>query len=230
MAMPDYNYSWVTEAPIEVHEGPGVNDLAHDLTRRLSESIKSYRDGLADPQDLRSLSAANIDEAIRICRWVASNVEDILCVYSLGGTPIAIMAMEAFMKPARINGLVVHPAAESGGSIMVEFAVNYAVRKLGTPFLSVHAGSDTAAKAYVGMGFVADPPGSWDLTLDLTQPKEKWSLVGTQWRYTSSRNPGPMYAQSVPLMPAAAAAAAAAPRRRRRRGPPPPLPPRPKTS
>ena len=88
--MPAYDYTWVTEPPIEVHKGQLAQDLARIGGRRLKRYIQSYRQDLKtlgdikDPpdmlincEDFRSLDANNVKNAESMCETFES-IEKIL--------------------------------------------------------------------------------------------------------------------------------------------------------
>jgi len=202
--MPDFNYTWATTPPIVVYEGNAANAWARKYGSQMLGYIRDYRTGLPDQPEFTGLSHENIDNAEIMCdKFIGADLEDseILCVYKLAGSPIALMILTIFSNDLYISDLIVHPAAEFGGSIMIEFGVNYCAVAERPPVLTLWALDETALGSYLGMGFVSNTEKPRSMTLDLTTPKDKWENFRGQWRYSSSRAPGPMYARAAPTVP-----------------------------
>lgn len=221
--MPRFNYTWVTDPPIRVYAGATAKRLTRAYGERLLANIQDYRTDLTAPPELRSLSPDNIDNAETMCDlFIKADIEEnqVLCVYSLTGQPVCLMILTLFSDDLYLDDLLVHPAAEFGGSIMIEFAINYGVQQKKHPYIQLSALNDTAAGFYRGMGFTPIADSTTRMELDLRKPSAKWERLAGKWRYSSSRDPGPMYvrteyASPPPLPPSK-------PRKKL-----PPLPPKP---
>lgn len=210
--MPDFNYTWVTEPPIDVSKGEEVKILSRPYAERLLANIKDYEGGFIAPEGLSSLSSDNLTNAKTMCApFLKENIKEnrILCTYLLTGQPVCLMFLTLKADYVFVNDVVVHPAAEFGGSIMIEFAVNYGVENGKRPCLELSPLNATSAGFYRGMGFDQHPNNANLMKLDLNQAPDKWQELAGKWRYNSSRNPGPMYAKTS------------------RRPPPPPNTPKP---
>ncbi len=205
--MQRFDYSWVTEPPISFSEGDQAGAKAERHVKEIKASIEDYWEDLIAPEEMHSLSDANFNNALDMCtefgRYSVGEGQ-IYCAYKLGKNPAAMMIFELQEDLAFIRKLLVHPAAEFGGSIMVEYAVNFAVKNGIRPFVALTALNDFAAQSYWGMGFVDPVEGESRMELDLTTWKEKWRNLSGRWRYFSSRNPGPQYLKSAPKLPSRA--------------------------
>ncbi len=214
--MTKLSYRWVTEPPIDVYEGETANPHIIRYGTTLLKHIRAYRIGITPPPDepgsVKSHSTRNLDNAEAMCEMVIRSsciLDQIFCVYRIGLNPVALMILNPNRDDGYINDLVVHPGAASGGSIMLEFAVNHCVQKGIPPRLELWAYDEISVPAYRGMGLESVPGKPQDMYLDLTSGHDKWTLIEGKWRYLSSGSPGMMYMQG--LMP-----------------PPPPVPPKPK--
>ncbi len=208
--MPGYDYTWVTEPPIEVYTGELAQNLARIGGTRLKRYIARYRTELktigdiekpsatlVNSEDFKSLAPGNVKNAESMCETfekIDVGASGVYCEYVIAGNPLALMVFNLYKGHAYICDIVVHPAAEFGGQIMLEFAVNYCVSKGTPPILKLWALNETAVGPYRGMGFASKTDEIQDMMLDLTKQNPKWQLLNGKWRYRSSRSPGPKYA------------------------------------
>lgn len=213
MSPPRLDFRWIGAPPVV----DVTLDECRQLARRLLGRLEDYFDDTAPPvartavleaarDQPRSFAADNVEMAQSVCGAIAdleAGPEAVLhnFVYKLATEPVAIMVFNLrAAKGGIVELLVVHPAAESGGSIMVELAINFLVRKGRAPYLVLEP-MENAEAAYEGMGFKPLVPGGDLWCLDLTLPgparSPKWiGRAGGGWRYVSARYPGPLYSMA----------------------------------
>ncbi len=216
------DYSWVTEPPITVFTGEAANPHITRIGTRLLDQIRAYRAGLpspdllessestdsadipVDPDRVPSLEPDNIDNAETMCSSILKSsfvADEVFCVYKLGSDPIALMILMPLTNEILISKMVVHPGAASGGSIMIEFAVNFCAKVDVRPYISLYALNETSIGAYKAVGFESEAEDANSMFLDLTKKLKKWAYLEGKWRYTSSGSPGLKYAKLAPSVP-----------------------------
>lgn len=99
--------------------------------------------------------------------------------YFVTGVPVALMALTG-NTPVYIADLVCHPGTENAGGIMMEYAVNHALKTANDPRLQLWALDEDARRAYLAMGFTSDTPDSRAMTLD-PRVSPLWTQVSGAW-------------------------------------------------
>jgi hypothetical protein len=197
--MPEYNYTWVTEAPIRQIAPARATKLAQTLGDNVKDWIAGYTPGADRKSGIPT--QAQIDGTLKMCDVVRSGSyrgNEEAFVYEICGAPVAILVVTTNKEGWEyVDALVTHPAADFAGSIMMEFVLTRAAKASRPPVLKLMPFDGNATEAFKGMGFVADGM-TGRLKLDLRQPNEKWNEVGKgEWKFASARAPGPKYAQTV---------------------------------
>lgn len=193
-------FRWITQAPIQI---VAKSDLEPVLTTFRNNVTSWYSEADAKgawAEDAKALGWATgfPDEAKWLARkdamhhmiWWPFQESHAVFAYRLDGAPVAVLGLKRYDKAdtVTVHGLVAHPGAQLAGSIMIEFALNWAVATHGITTLTLHSLDEESTAFYQKMGFTRDPAGKSDEDLILIAPDRKgkeWTVLDGAWRLTA---------------------------------------------
>jgi hypothetical protein len=195
--MPQFEFSWVNEAPIVQVERKIANRKAAELRSNVKNWVEHYTPG--KDRESRIPTQAQIDGTVTLCGLIESAMEGDAFLYEICGAPVAIMIVSQSKAYEHLDHIVTHPAADFAGSIMLERLLSLAAKAGREPTIRLMPLDANAKEAFAGLGFVAD--GDWHMKL-VARDSPKWTEVGkNEWKFVSRRQPGPLYASTKPAKP-----------------------------
>jgi hypothetical protein len=198
------NFTWITEAPIQ----PVPPQNLHTVVETFRANVASWY-GESNPAGAWAENASALGwktgfedegkwlkrkEAMHHMIWWPFDEAQFVFAYWLSGAPVALLSMKQYPKlpgTATVHGLVAHPGAQNAGSIMIEFALNFAQKQWGTTTLTLHSLDEESTKFYRAMGFVQDPGSKDEEDLILFADKRKgheWTVLHGTWKLTAYLN------------------------------------------
>jgi hypothetical protein len=197
--MPEYNFTWVNEAPIT----PVSTTRATTLAKTLGNNVKNWLEHFTPGADRKSgiPTQAQIDGTTEMCDVIWRSQyrgKEEAFAYEICGAPVAILVVTTNQEGWEyVDALVTHPAADFAGSIMIEFVLTRAAKASRQPVVKLMPLTKNSVEAFKGMGFVEDGM-TGRLKLDPREASDKWKEVGkNEWKFLSRRSNGAKYLETV---------------------------------
>jgi hypothetical protein len=198
------NFTWITEAPIQLVPPQNLHTVVETLRANVTSWYGETKSDALWSSDAKALGWgtgfanekqwANRKESMQQMIWWPFHDAPFVFAYWLDGAPIALLSMTQNPKKtgtATVHGLVAHPGAQNAGSIMIEYALNFAVKQWSTTTLTLHSLDEESTKFYNAMGFEQDKDSKdkEDLILFADQRKGKeWTVLQGTWKLTAYLN------------------------------------------